>query len=161
MKVYQVRHDVTKSQSVYPNKIREGRGKCGMPQNVWQVRFVAPVFTLAFTKITMNERTYHEEMSQMIAQVEQVHLELLEMRYADEQAEVEVRKARYLAYQKTYYAAKIKNDAVKMRNRREKQRARRKSKSTKPKKVPLQGVSQGKEVEMETEVDVSKFRLFF
>ena len=124
------------------------------------MRFGPPVFTLAFTKITMNERTYHEEMSQMIAQVEQVHLELLEMRYADEQAEVEVRKARYLAYQKTYYAAKIKNDAVKMRIRREKGLARRQSKSMKPKKVPLQGVSQENEVQMELEVDEARFRLF-
>ena len=96
----------------------------------------------------------------LIAQVEQVHLELLEMRHVDEQAEVEERKARYLAYQKTYYAAKIKNDAVKMRNRREKQRVRRKSKSMKPKKVSLQGVSQENEVEMEVEVDEARFRLF-
>ena len=108
----------------------------------------------------MNERTYQSELSQMIAKVEQVHLELLEMRHVDEQAEVEERKARYLAYQKTYYAAKIKNDAVKMRNRREKQRARRKSKSMIPKKVPLQGVSQGNEVEMEVEVDEARFMLF-
>ena len=105
----------------------------------------------------MNERTYHEEMSKMIAQVEQVHLELLEMRHADEQAEVEVRKERYLAYQKAYYVSKIKNDAVKMRNRREKGRARRRSKSMITKKVPLQGVSQGNEVEMEV---VNRFRLF-
>ena len=124
---------------------------------MWQMRFVAPVFTLALTKITMNERTYHEEMSNMIAQVEQVHLELMEMRHTDEQAEVEVRKERYLAYQKAYYAAKIKNDADKMRIRREKGRARRRSKSMKPKKVPLQGVSQGNEVEMEV---VNRFRLF-
>ena len=96
----------------------------------------------------------------MIAQVEQVHLELMEMRHTDEQAEVEVRKARYLAYQKAYYAAKIKNDADKMRIRREKGRARRRSKSMKPKKVPLQGVSQGNEVEMEVEVDAVRFRLF-
>ena len=105
----------------------------------------------------MNERTYQSELSQMIAQVEQVHLELLEMRHADEQAEVEVRKERYLAYQKAYYASKIKNDAVKMRIRREKGRARRRSKSTKPNKVPLQGVSQENEVEV---VDVNRFRLF-
>ena len=124
---------------------------------MWQMRFVAPVFTLALTKITMNERTYQDEMSQMITQVEQVHFELLEMQHTDEQVEVEVRKERYLAYQKAYYASKIKNDAVKMRNRREKQRARRKSKSMKPKKVPLQGVSQGNEVEMEV---VNRFRLF-
>ena len=98
----------------------------------------------------------------MIAQVEQVHLELMEMRHTDEQAEVEVRKARYLAYQKAYYAAKIKNDADKMRIRREKGRARRRSKSMIPKKVPLQGVSQGNEVEMEVvvEVEVNRFRLF-
>jgi hypothetical protein len=108
----------------------------------------------------MNERTYQSELSQMIAQVEQVHFELLEMRHVDEQAEADERKARYLAYQKTYYASKIKNDAIKMMNRREKQRARRKSKSTKPKKVPLQGVSQGNEVEMEVEVDEARFRLF-
>ena len=131
-----------------------------MPQKVWQMRFGPPIFTLAFTKITMNERTYQSELSQMIAQVEQVHFELLEMRHVDEQAEADERKARYLAYQKTYYAAKIKNDAVKMRNRREKQRARRKSKSMKPKKAPLQGVSQGNEVEMEVEVDEARFRLF-
>ena len=87
-------------------------------------------------------------------------MELLEMRHVDEQAEVEERKARYLAYPKTYYAAKIKNDAVKMRNRREKQRARRRSKSMKPKKVPLQGVSQGNEVEVDEVVDVARFRLF-
>ena len=95
----------------------------------------------------MNERTYQEEMSQMIAQVEQVHFELLEMRHTDEQAEVEVRKERYLAYQKAYYASKIKNNAVKMRIRREKGRARRRSKIMNPKKVPLQGVtcSQGGE----------------
>jgi hypothetical protein len=48
-----------------------------------------------------------------------------------------------------------------MRIRRERGRARWQSKSTKPKKVPLQGVSQGSEAEMETEVDVAKFRLFF
>ena len=143
-----------------------------MPQKVWQVwhatksvagvRFVAPVFTLAFTKITMNERTYQEELSKMIEQVEQTHFELLEMRHMDEQAEADERKARYLAYQKTYYASKIKNDAINMMNRREKQRARRKSKSTKPNKVPLQGVSQGNEVEMEVEVEVdeARFRLF-
>jgi hypothetical protein len=47
-----------------------------------------------------------------------------------------------------------------MRIRREKERARRQSKSMKPKKVPLQGVSQGKEVEMEMEVDAARFRLF-
>jgi hypothetical protein len=64
-----------------------------------------------------------------------------------------------LAYQKTYYASKIKTDAEKMRIRREKGRARRRSKSTKPKKVPMQGVSQRNEVEME--VDAAKFRLFF
>ena len=91
----------------------------------------------------MDERTYHEEMNNMIALVEQVHFELLEMQHTDEQAEVEVRKERYLAYQKAYYASKIKNDAVKMRIRREKGRARRRSKSMKPKKVPMQGVSQG------------------
>ena len=108
----------------------------------------------------MNERKYQDELSGMIAQVEQVHFELLEMRHADEQAVTVVRKERYLAYQKAYYASKIKNDAVKMRNRREKQRARRRSKSMKPKKVPLQGVSQGNEVEMEVEVDVNRFRLF-
>jgi hypothetical protein len=51
--------------------------------------------------------------------------------------------------------------AEKMRIRREKGRARRQSKSTNPKKVPLQGVSQGSEAEMETEVDAAKFRLFF
>ena len=101
----------------------------------------------------MNERTYHEEMSQMIAQVEQVHLELLEMRYTDERAVVEVRKECYLAYQKAYYASKIKNDAVKMRIRREKGRERRKSKSMKFKKVPLQGVSQGNEVELGPELE--------
>ena len=106
----------------------------------------------------MDERTYHEEMSQMIAQVEQVHFELLEMRHADEQAEVEVRKERYLAYQKAYYAGKIKNDAAKMKIRREKGRARRRSKSMILKKVPLQGVSQEKDVDMA--VDVNRFRLF-
>ena len=127
---------------------------------MWQMRFVAPVFTLALTKITMNERTYQEEMSQMIAQVEQVHLELMDMRHADERAVTEVRKERYLAYQKAYYASKIKNDAVKMRTRREKGRARRRSKSMKSKKVPLQGVSQGNEVEMEVVVDAARFRLF-
>jgi len=47
-----------------------------------------------------------------------------------------------------------------MRNRREKQRARRRSKSMKPKKVPLQGVSQGNEVEVDEVVDVARFRLF-
>ena len=45
-----------------------------------------------------------------------------------------------------------------MRIRREKGRARRQSKSTKPKKVLLQGVSQGNE--MEVEVDEARFRLF-
>ena len=108
----------------------------------------------------MNERTYQSELSRMIEQVEQTHFELLEMRHMDEQAEADERKSRYLAYQKTYYASKIKNDAIKMMKRREKQRARRKSKSTKPKKVPLQGVSQGNEVEMEVEVDEARFRLF-
>ena len=132
-----------------------------MPQKVWQVRFVAPVFTLAFTKITMNERTYQEELSKMIEQVEQVHFELLEMRHMDEQEAAAVRQQRYLAYQKAYYASKIKTDAEKMRIRRERGRARWQSKSTKPKKVPLQGVSQGSEAEMETEVDAAKFRLFF
>ena len=128
---------------------------------MWQMRFVAPVFTLALTKITMNERTYQDEMSQMITQVEQVHFELLEMQHTDEQAEVEVRKERYLAYQKAYYASKIKNDAVKMRIRREKGRERRRSKSTKPKKVPLQGVSQGgNEEEMQAKAEVDRFRLF-
>ena len=101
----------------------------------------------------MNERTYQDEMSQMITQVEQVHFELLEMQHTDEQAEVEVRKERYLAYQKAYYASKIKNDAVKMRIRREKGCERRRSKSTKPKKVPLQGVSQGNEVELGPELE--------
>ena len=96
----------------------------------------------------------------MIAQVEQVHFELMEMRHTDERAVTEVRQQRYLAYQKTYYASKIKNDAIKMMNRREKQRARRKSKSMKPKKVPLQGVSQENEVDMELEVDEARFRLF-
>ena len=121
----------------------------------------SPIFTLALTKITMNERKYQDELSGMIAQVEQVHFELMEMRRADEQAVTQVRKERYLAYQKAYYASKIKNDAVKMRNRREKGRARRRSKSTKPKKVPLQGVSQEKEVEVEAavEVGVARFRL--
>ena len=85
----------------------------------------------------MDERKYQDELSGLIAQVEHVHFELMEMRYVDEQAEDEVRKERYLAYQKTYYAAKIKNDAVKMRIRREKGRARRQSKITNPKKVPL------------------------
>ena len=47
-----------------------------------------------------------------------------------------------------------------MMNRREKQRARRKSKSMKPKKASLQGVSQGNEVDMEVEVDEARFRLF-
>ena len=75
----------------------------------------SPVFTLALTKITMNERKYQDELSGMIAQVEQVHFELMEMRRADEQAVTQVRKERYLAYQKAYYASKIKNDAVKMR----------------------------------------------
>ena len=130
-------------------------------KKVWQLRFVAPIFTLAFTKITTNERTYQEELSQMIAQVEQVHFELLEMRHVDEQAEVEVRKERYLAYQKAYYASKIKNDAVKMRIRREKARARRRNKSTNPKKVLLQGVSQGgNEEEMQAEAEVDRFKLF-
>jgi hypothetical protein len=161
LKVYQLRHAVTKSQSAYPNKFLGTRGKCGMPQKVWQVRFVAPVFTLAITKITMNERTYQEELSKMIEQVEQVHFELLEMRHMDEQEAAAVRQQRYLAYQKAYYASKIKTDAEKMRIRRERGRARWQSKSTKPKKVPLQGVSQGSEAEMETEVDVAKFRLFF
>jgi hypothetical protein len=109
----------------------------------------------------MNERTYQSELSQMIAQVEQVHFELLEMRHMDEQEADAVRHQRYLAYQKAYYASKIKTDAEKMRIRREKGRARRQSKSMKPKKVPLQGVSQGSEAEMETEVDAAKFRLFF
>ena len=127
---------------------------------MWQMRFVAPVFTLALTKITMNERTYQDEMSQMITQVEQVHFELLEMQHTDEQAEVEVRKERYLAYQKAYYASKIKNDAVKMRIRREKGRERRKIKSMITKKVPIQGVSQGNDVEMEVVVDAARFRLF-
>jgi hypothetical protein len=108
----------------------------------------------------MNERTYQEELSKMIEQVEQVHFELLEMRHVDEQAAAAVRQQRYLAYQRTYYASKIKNDAIKMMNRREKQRARRKSKSMKPKKASLQGVSQGNEVEMEVEVDEARFRLF-
>ena len=72
-----------------------------------------------------------------------------------------MRQQRYLAYQKTYYASKIKTDAEKMRTRREMGRVRWQSKSMKPKKVPLQGVSQGSEAEMETEVDVTKFRLFF
>ena len=108
----------------------------------------------------MDERKYQDELSGLIAQVEHVHFELMEMRHADEQAEVEVRKERYLAYQKAYYAAKIKNDADKMGIRREKGRARRRSKSMIPKKVPLQGVSQGNEVEMEVEVDVNRFRLF-
>ena len=109
----------------------------------------------------MNERTYHEEMSNMIAQVEQVHLELMEMRHTDERAVAEVRKERYLAYQKAYYVSKIKNDAVKMRIRREQGRARRRSKSMIPKKVPLQGVSQGRnEEEMQMEMDVDRFRLF-
>jgi hypothetical protein len=133
-----------------------------MPQKVWQARFVAPIFTLAITKITMNERTYQEELSKMIEQVEQVHFELLEMRHMDEQEAAAVRHQRYLAYQKAYYyASKIKTDAEKMRIRREKGRARWQSKSSKPKKVPLQGVSQGNEQEMETEVDAAKFRLFF
>ena len=127
---------------------------------MWQMRFVAPVFTLALTKITMNERTYQDEMSQMITQVEQVHFELLEMQHTDEQVEVEVRKERYLAYQKAYYASKIKNDAVKMRIRREKGRERRKIKSMITKKVPIQGVSQGNDVEMEVVVDAARFRLF-
>ena len=109
----------------------------------------------------MNERKYQDELSGLIAQVEQVHFELLEMRRTDEQAVAEVRKERYLAYQKAYYASKIKNDAVKMRIRREKGRARRRSKSMKPKKVPLQGVSQGRnEEEMQMEMDVDRFRLF-
>ena len=108
----------------------------------------------------MNERTYQDEMSQMITQVEQVHFELLEMQHTDEQAEVEVRKERYLAYQKAYYASKIKNDAVKMRIRREKGRERRKIKSMITKKVPIQGVSQGNDVEMEVVVDAARFRLF-
>ena len=127
---------------------------------MWQMRFGPPIFTLAFTKITMKERKYQDKLSGMIAQVEQVHLELMEMRHTDERAVTEVRKERYLAYQKAYYAAKIKNDADKMRIRREKGRARRRSKSMKPKKVPLQGVSQGNEVEMEVEVDAVRFRLF-
>ena len=105
----------------------------------------------------MNERKYQDELSGLIAQVEQVHLELLEMRRTDEQAVTEVRKERYLAYQKAYYVSKIKNDAVKMRNRREKGHARRRSKSMIPKKVPLQGVSQG---ENEVEMQVDRFRLF-
>ena len=124
----------------------------------------SPIFTLALTKITMNERKYQDELSGMIAQVEQVHFELLEMRRADEQAVTEVRKERYLVYQKAYYASKIKNDAVKMRIRREKGRARRRSKTMKPKNVPLQGVSQGEkeDVEMVVDVvvDVDRFRLF-
>ena len=125
-----------------------------------QVRSYPPICTLALTKITMNERKYQGELSGLIAQVEQVHFELLEMRRTDEQAVTEVRKERYLAYQKAYYASKIKNDAVKMRIRREKGRERRRSKSTKPKKVPLQGVSQGNDVEMEVVVDAARFRLF-
>ena len=96
----------------------------------------------------------------MIAQVEQVHFELLEMRHADEQEAAAVRQQRYLAYQRTYYASNIKTDAEKMRIRREKGRARRQSKSMKPKKVPLQGVSQENEVQMELEVDEARFRLF-
>ena len=67
-----------------------------MPQKVWQARFVAPVFTLAITKITMNERTYQEELSKMIEHVEQVHFELLEMRHVDEQEAAAVRHQRYL-----------------------------------------------------------------
>ena len=69
-----------------------------------------------------------------------------------------------VAYQKAYYASKIKNDAAKMRIRREKGRARRRSKSMIPKKVPLQGVSQENDVEMQVDVDVvvdvARFRLF-
>ena len=106
----------------------------------------------------MDERKYQDELSGPIAQVEQVHFELLEMRHTDEQAVTQMRKARYLAYQKAYYAGKIKNDAGKMRIRREKGRARRQSKSMNPKKVPLQGGSQGEnKVEV---VDVARFRLF-
>ena len=128
---------------------------------MWQMRFVAPVFTLALTKITMDERKYQDELSGLIAQVEQMHFELLEMRRADEQEVAEVRKERYLAYQKAYYVSKIKNDAVKMRNKREKGHARRRSKSMIPKKVPLQGVSQGGgEEEMQVEAEVDRFRLF-
>ena len=108
----------------------------------------------------MNERKYQDELSGLIAQVEQVHFELLEMRNVDEQAVTEVRKERYLAYQKAYYAAKIKNDADKMRIRREKGRERRRSKSMITKKVPIQGVSQGNDVEMEVVVDAARFRLF-
>ena len=108
----------------------------------------------------MDERKYQDELSGPIAQVEQVHFELLEMRHTDEQAVTQMRKARYLAYQKAYYAGKIKNDAGKMRIRREKGRARRQSKSTTPNKVPLQGVSQGtKEVEV-MYVVVDRLRLF-
>jgi hypothetical protein len=92
----------------------------------------------------------------MIEQVEQTHFELLEMRHMDEQEAAAVRQQRYLAYQKAYYASKIKTDAEKMRIRREKQRARRKSKSMKPKKVPLQGVSQGNEVDMEVDSSVEE-----
>ena len=138
------------------------RGKCGRRPKAAAGAFVPPpVFTLALTKITMNERKYQDELSGLIAQVEQVHLELLEMRRTDEQAVTEVRKERYLAYQKAYYVSKIKNDAVKMRNRREKGHARRRSKSMIPKKVPLQGVSQGGgEEEMQVEAEVDRFRLF-
>ena len=53
-----------------------------MRRNLVEARFVAPVFNLAFTKITMSERTYQEELSKMIEQVEHVHFELLEMRSA-------------------------------------------------------------------------------
>ena len=68
-----------------------------------------------------------------------------------------------VAYQKAYYASKIKNDAVKMRIRREKGRTRRRSKSMNPKKVPLQGVSHGENEEdmqedVDVVVDVARFR---
>ena len=114
-----------------------------MPQKVWQARFVAPVFTLAFTKITMNERTYQEELSKMIEQVEQVHFELLEMRHVDEQEAAAVRHQRYLAYQKTYYASKIKTDAEKMRIRRERGRPGGRARARSPRKCRYKGLARG------------------
>ena len=57
-----MRHDVTKSQSVYLRKFREGRGKCGMPQKVWQVRFAAPVFVTATLFATLFAALFKGEL---------------------------------------------------------------------------------------------------
>ena len=88
--------------------------------------------------------TETQELSELIAQVEELHFELLEARGADEHRDLSEKRQRLRAYQKRYYANVVKNDEAKMQKRRESSRQLRKTKSAQRQKVPLQGVSQEK-----------------